>query len=498
MNNQSSHNPDILSCLANLSNDEVFTPPTIANQILDLLPSEFWSNSKITFLDPFSKSGVFLREIAKRLIIGLESEFPDLKERIFHIYNKQIFAIALTELTSLISKRTLYCSKNVTSKHSQFITDKRDGNIRYTNIDHTWKNQKCIFCGASEKNYNRDTDLESYAYEFIHTSQPEKFFPMKFDVIIGNPPYQLSDGGFGTSAIPIYDKFVNQAIKLSPRYLSMIIPARWFSGGKGLDDFRAQMLSDRRIRVIHDFPDATDVFPGVQIKGGICYFLWCRDDKGDCNIISHAGGSIKSEEVRPLLEKNSETFIRFNEAVPILKKVQSFDEISISNNVSSAKPFGLRTFFKGEVKPFKNSVKLYQNGGVGYVSEKTLTKNIELINKYKVFVPRAGSGSDSFPHSILGKPFIGEPGSASTETYIVAASFNNLLEAENFMSYLKTRFFRFLVLLNKPTQDAPRRVYKYVPMQDFQEFWDDQKLYRKYQINEKEIKFINELIREME
>lgn len=498
MNNQSSHNPDILSCLANLSNDEVFTPPTIANQILDLLPSEFWSNSKITFLDPFSKSGVFLREIAKRLIIGLESEFPDLKKRIFHIYNKQIFAIALTELTSLISKRTLYCSKNVNSKHSQFLTVKRDGNIRYKNIDHTWKNQKCIFCGASEKNYNRDTDLESYAYEFIHTSQPEKIFPMKFDVIIGNPPYQLSDGGFGTSAIPIYDKFVNQAIKLSPRYLSMIIPARWFSGGKGLDDFRAQMLSDRRIRVIHDFPDATDVFPGVQIKGGICYFLWCRDDKGDCNIISHSGGSIKSEEVRPLLEKNSETFIRFNEAVPILKKVQSFDEISISNNVSSAKPFGLRTFFKGEVKPFMNSVKLYQNGGVGYVSEKTLTKNIELINKYKVFVPRAGSGSDSFPHSILGKPFIGEPGSASTETYIVAASFNNLLEAENFMSYLKTRFFRFLVLLNKPTQDAPRRVYKYVPMQDFQEFWDDQKLYTKYQINEKEIKFINELIREME
>ena len=232
-------------------------------------------------------------------------------------------------------------------------------------------------------------------------------------------------------------------------------------------------------------------------KGGICYFLWCRDDKVIV-ILFLILGSIKSEEVRPLLEKNSVTFIRFNEAVPILLKVQSFDEISLSIYVSSAKPFGLRTFFKGEVKPFKNSVKLYQNGGVGYVSEKTLTKNIELINKYKVFVPRAGSGSDSFPHSILGKPFIGEPGSASTETYIVAASFNNLLEAENFMSYLKTRFFRFLVLLNKPTQDAPRRVYKYVPMQDFQEFWDDQKLYRKYQIDEKEIKFINELIREME
>ena len=498
MINSKNHNPDILSCLANLSNDEVFTPPDVANRILDLFPKEFWSNPKISFLDPFSKSGVFLREIAKRLIAGLEKEFPNLDERINHIYQNQVFGIALTELTALITKRTLYCSKSAASKYSQFLTKNINGNIRYNNVKHTWKNGRCIFCSASEKNYNRETDLETYAYEFIHTSRPNQLFPMKFDVILGNPPYQLSDGGYGTSALPIYDKFVDQAIKLNPRYLSMIIPARWFSGGKGLDEFREKMLSDKRLRIIHDFPDATDVFPGVQIKGGICYFLWSRDDRGDCLVVSHAGGSIKSQQIRPLLEKNSETFIRFNEAVPILKKVQSFNELSIEKNVSSRKPFGLETVFKGETLKFKNSIKLYQNGGVGYVKENVLTKNIFMIDKYKVFVPRAGSGSDSFPHSILGKPFIGEPGSASTETYIVVAYFETFQEAKNFLSYLKTKFFRFLVLLNKPTQDAPRRVYKHVPTQDFSQSWNDQKLQKKYNLSNEEISFVNELIREME
>ncbi len=491
------YNPDILSCLANLSNDEVFTPPSVANKILDMFPSYIWSKKETTFLDPFSKSGVFLREIIKRLNIGLKDEIPNIEERLNHIFSKQVYGIALTELTSLIIKRTIYCSKSATSKYSHFQTSNADGNIRYNNIKHTWSKGKCFFCGASEVNYERDESLETYAYEFIHTKEPNNFFKMKFDVIVGNPPYQLSDGGFGTSATPIYDKFVTQAKKLNPKFLAMVIPARWFQGGKGLDDFRSKMLNDNRIRIIHDFPDATDVFPGVQIKGGICYFLWSRDDKGECEVVSYSSGKVISKLKRNLLEKDADTFIRFNEAIPILNKVRSLQEESMSLQVSSSKPFGLRTNFRGEKEPNDGFIKLYQNGGIGYVHPDKIVKNKDLLPFYKVFIPPLGSGSDSFPHMILGKPFIGEPGSACTETYLITGLFESKIEAENCISYLKTKFLRFLVLLNKPAQHATSKVYKYVPKQDFKQTWNDEKLFKKYNINLEEDSFIKSLVREM-
>lgn len=496
---KSNYNPDVLSCLANLSNDEVFTPPSLVNQILDTLPDDLWKNKDAKFLDPVSKSGVFLREIARRLITSLENKIPDLQERIDHIYKNQLYGISITELTSLLSRRSLYCSKSANGKYAiGRVFDDEQGNIIFNRTKHKWVSGKCTSCNANKSEYDRGDLLETHAYEFIHTNEPNKLFSkMKFDVIIGNPPYQLSDGGFGTSATPIYHKFVEQAKKLNPRYMSMIIPARWYSGGKGLNTFRDSMLKDKSIRQIVDYPEAIDCFPGVQIKGGVCFFLWDRDNKGDCKVSTSSKGEITSEMTRPLLEEGCKTFIRYNEAISILKKVQRQKESSLAQQIRSSKPFGLRTFIKGKSKPFTDSVALYQNGGIGYVEMNDLKSGQEMVNKWKVLVPALGSGSDSFPHPILGKPFVVGPNTACTETYIVTGVFNNAKEAEHLVEYLCTRFLRFLVLLKKNTQHATSKVYEFVPTQSFNEDWTDEKLYKKYSLTTVEISFIESLIRPM-
>jgi len=496
---QTSYNPDVLSCLANLSNDEVFTSPKLANEILDLLPKEIWKNKNATFLDPVCKSGVFLREIAKRLLEGLKEEIPNVKKRIEHIYGKQLFGIGITELTSLLSRRSLYCSKTANGKYSVLGSfDNEQGSIFFEKTKHDWQNGRCSFCGASQSEYQREEGLETHAYQFIHNKIPNKINNMKFDVIIGNPPYQLSDsGGSGTSAIPIYQKFIQQAKKLDPRFLCMITPSRWFSGGKGLDEFRDEMLHDDRMRQIHDFIDASECFPGVQIKGGVSYFLWDRDNRGDCLVITHHGGNVNKSVERPLLEKGNDIFIRYNEAIPIYHKVSSLKEVTMESIISTRRPFGLSSNFRGKTKSVPSSIKIFQNGGFGYVIQKDITANQDFINKWKIFIPFLGSGSDSFPHTILGKPFVGEPGTACTETYLVVGPFKSRKECENVISYISTRFFRFFVLLRKPSQNATRKVYSFVPMQDFSETWTDEKLYKKYKLTKEEIEFIESMIRPM-
>ena len=497
------YNPDVLSCLANLSNDEVFAPPEIANRMLDLLPKEIWSDSKVKFLDPFCKSGVFLREITKRLLDGLSEEIPDMQERLDHILHYQVYGMAITELTSLVSRRSLYCSKEASSEYSISRFDEAAGNIAFHEIQHTWNEStgKCIYCGASRDVYERGEDKESHAYQFIHTDNPKELFNnMKFDVIIGNPPYQLNDGGGRDSAaIPLYDKFVQKAKQLAPHFLIMIIPARWYTGGRGLDDFRDNMISDTRLKVIHDYPETDDCFPGLNIRGGVCYFLWDSLYHGDCTIINHIKGKM-IEMKRPLKEANIPLLIRYNQSISIMKKVLKFKEVSLGKYVSTSKPFGMRSNFSDftSIQTEMHSVKLYRFGENGYVAKKIIVKNEKLIDRYKVLVSKASPGGDEYPHSIVSQPIVSEPNSVCTETYLVIKDVDSRIEAENLVSYIKTRFFRFMMSLVKNTQNISKASYTFVPLQDFSHPWTDEMLYRKYKLSSDEIAFIESMIRPME
>lgn len=499
---------DVLSCLANLSNDEIFTSPDLVNKMLDMLPQELFSDPNTRFLDPACKTGVFLREITKRLIVGLEPIYPDLQERIDHILHEQVFGIAITELTSLLSRRSLYCSKYPNGKYSISHFDNPEGNVRFRKIKHTWEGNQCKYCGASKTEYDRSADKETHAYEFIHNISLKEAFKMGFfDVIISNCPYQLNDGGGnGASAKPIYHLFVEQAKKLQPRYMSMIIPSRWFTGGKGLDKFRAEMLNDKSLRVIHDFPNAGDCFAGVSIKGGVCYFLWDREHKGDCSVYTHNGDKVSGPSVRPLLEDGIDTFIRYNEAVDILRKVNGFKEGSFMDLVSARMPFGFPNTFKGyKEKTEKDDLIIYVSGNdreirgtTAFVPRNLVVKGQEYIGKHKVYISKAGSGSDEFPHPILTKPFYGEPYSVCNESYLVIGPFSSERECHNVMTYISTKFFRFMVLLKKNSQNAAKGVYQFVPMQDFSKQWTDEELYKKYNITPKEQDLINSMIKPME
>ena len=523
-------NPDVLTCIANLSNDEVFTPPEFANRMLDTLAEAWaanhggkniWADPTVTFLDPCTKSGVFLREITSRLNQGLEKAMPDRQQRVDHILTKQVFGIGITQITALLARRSVYCSKHANGQHSiakSFASD--DGNIWFKRTEHTWVENKCIFCGAPKAILDRGQERENYAYAFIHTDNIKTRITelfggnMQFDVIIGNPPYQMDDGGFGASAVPIYNKFVEQAKALEPRYLTMVIPSRWLFGGRGLDNFRKVMLGDNRVRKLFDYPDSRVIFPSVDVAGGICYFVWDRDNPGECRVVEFEHGQEPSEAVRPLLENGAEVFIRSNRAIPILRKVMAVEtgtqslalpeEKSFERQVSSQKPFGLRTFFRGtEKRSSKNEVLVIQSGGRGWTSRSEITAGEDLIDKWKVFTSKsssehAGQVDKNGQRRVLSLSGVIPPGSVVTETYILLGAYDTEQEARNCFSYVVTRFFRFLIAVRSSAQDLARSTYSFVPLQDFSKAWADKMLYKKYGLTDHEIAYIERLIRPME
>jgi len=500
--NKLNYNPDVLSCLANLSNDEVFTPPQLANQMLDMLPQELFRSPDTKFLDPCAKSGVFLREIAKRLIDGLATEITDLQERIDHIMHHQLYGMSITRLTSLMSRRSLYCSKDASGKYSLSHFDTEDGNIRYADIKHDWQNGKCRYCGASQEVYDRGDGLESHAYEFIHTDNPNELYNnMTFDVIIGNPPYQLNIGVEKENyAIPLYHKFIQQAKKLRPRYLTMIIPSRWFTGGRGLDDFRLEMLNDNRIKYIKDFVDSKDVFPGVDVSGGINFFLWASDYNGLCEYVNVVNG-IETTSIRKLNEYK--VFPRYNQSLSLIKKVKLIGESNLSPMVSTQTPFGFITTYRGKDNYFDGSIKLYSSGGITYVGKKDVSRHQEWIEKYKVVFSKAtcehaGTPDKTGRYRVFSTMRILEPNEVCTQSYLVGGVFEKRNNAENYMSYLKTAFVRALMLPTLSSQDISADKFQFVPLQDFSKPWTDEELYKKYDLSEEEIQFIESMIRPME
>lgn len=525
--NSTIHTPDVLSCLANLSNDEVFTPPEIVNQMLDMLPQELFKSPDTKFLDPACKTGVFLREIAKRLLVGLEDEIPDLQERIDHIFHKQLYGIAITELTSLLARRSLYCSKYPNGQYSISHFSDAEGNIRYRRMKHTWgKDKKCIYCGTSQEGElgenARGEAMETHAYEWIHTEKPEDIYKMKFDVIISNPPYQLSfgiQGANSSNAKSIYNLFIEKAIKLNPRYITMIVPSRWMTKtAQGIpEQWVDSMLVANKFSVVHDFENVNDCFPGISLTGGVNYFLWDKSYEGKCHYYYHTAQNNEIIERFDYLDsKNAGIVVRNPKSYSILSKIEAKEGLyyldvdkNFSGLVSPKHFFDDSTYLTSNWTGYSDkqdstySIKYYLNvdreRSYRWISDAQLPKNKDTKDLYKVYIPAANGSEDI----VLGKPFIGEPNSVCSQTFLVIgydASKHNFTEqqCENIIKYIQTKFFRYLVSIKKKTQNGPRGVYQFVPMQDFSKAWTDEELYAKYELSNDEIQLIEETIRPMD
>lgn len=544
---------DILTLFEQLNSHEVFTPPRVARDMLALLPKDIWCDPSIRILDPCVKSGVFLREALYLLIDGLagkgkhvghdgiEYDLNDGQQRMNHILKNMLFGIATSELTGYISRRTLYGVMEAnTDKQTALIDafEKSKSHKKWTEeekvrflvrnhfneyYDHGlfntpdyagFEHEGNIFYPAAEVNKKVDDSdafiIEDTYYPFIEEQvnhgkiQQIKDGQMKFDVVIGNPPYQINDGGgVGSSAVPIYHKFILSAKELKPKFVSMIVPSRWMAGGRGLDQFRDDMLKDKRIRVLHDIVSSKDCFPGVDIKGGVCYFLWERNYSGNCEVVTHENGN-KEVMTRPLLEDGVSTFLRHHKAISIFRKVKSLNEPTFSEMVSSNDPFGFDVREKGSYKRVKpdfcsasgGTIPIYFNGWrqaeKRHIPMDSVRKNHEWLGKRKIFIPKAWGNGD--PKSDVLTPLIVDGDACCTETYLVVGPFDDAVTQISVESYIKTKFFHFMVSMIKNTQNTMKKAYEMVPCQDFSQSINDDYLFEKYSLSKDEIQFIENLI----
>lgn len=505
------HVPDILDCLAQLSNDEVPTPPKLARAMLDLLPGEVWGKVDYTWMDPFCKSGIFLRESAARLLEGLSDQIPDFEERRQHIYRDILWGTSITEMTGKIARRSLYCSRDASGPASVVKFSRAEGNLPFVRAEHTFPKKKdgtvtggCTVCGAP-LDLERGEGRENYAYSLIHGAYPiEEMKDMKFDVIVGNPPYQIGTEGHGVTASTIYHLFVQRAIDLDPRYIVMITPFRWFTGGKGLDEFRDRMINDRRIRTLVDNPKIFDCFPGVKIRGGVSYFLWDRAHSGDCNFSTRVDGVTRSTMKRDLRE-GAGVLVRDNKALSVIRKVDAGPvKERVEQTSSVTKPFGLtmRSNYPGSVpEPFEGAIPLIYGNRIGYSRVDQIQRNHPWIDRWKVLLPMASSGDTPIDGDgnivdvVPGEPIAVAPGSACTQTYFIPGMFETRGETENFAHYLATKFVRFLVLQRKTTQHVTPDRFRFVPMLDMTRRWTDQDLYKYYALDEGESAHIEATIK---
>lgn len=500
--------PDILEVISDLSNDEVFTPPSVAKQMLDLLPADVWKNSSLRWIDPFTKTGVFLREITKRLLVGLKEEIPDEQQRLEHILRNMVFGVAITELTSLMSRRSLYCSKWANSEKSVVKFPSKQGNLIYQRVEHEFFRGRCSECGGASEEFSVDASRENFAYALLHQEGRraiEREIGLKFDIIVGNPPYQMDADEAGQNINAIYNLFVEQAMALEPSHICMIIPSRWMAGGKRLDDFRDKMLKDQRFVSLVDYPNANELFPSVEIKGGVSYFLWSKTHQGACEVSSVRDGVRVGPIARDLGE--FDVFVRDSKALPILKKVLSAHQGPFLDSLTSTRdPFGpalssnLRAF-RAEEDRLTADIKCHISQGgkrrLVFIDPKLVTKNSTLVDVWKVLIPKAGSdGGQKLPDVVIGKPLVAEPGEVCSMTYLVVGPVGDSLQAENLKSYLETKFARFLVSLRKISQNTTSSTYGWVPVLEWTQTWSDEELFDLFAISEDEVEYINSVVKE--
>jgi site-specific DNA-methyltransferase (adenine-specific) len=495
--------PDVLEVIANLSSNEVFTPPRVANNVLDLLPESVWKDPNLRWLDPGAKTGVFPREITKRLMVGLADEIPDESARLQHILGDMVFAFAITDMTAMMTRRSLYCSKDASSEIAASPLPTPEGNVWHQRIEHSYDAKgRCAECGGTKAQLEL-AGRDNFAYGFIHAEGRKQIIKetnMKFDVIVGNPPYQMTGGGGGINDTAIYQYFVEMAIELNPRYVSFIIPSRWMSSGRGLEKFRNNMLNDTRIRTIVDYPVTEELFPGIQNEGGVCYFLWDSDWRGPCSFTLVRDGVRQGPSSRIL--SNFDVLVRDSQALPILEKVRGKTSTFVNSIASADTPFGLASNYQAWKSSGTQSYTLRLYHLVGgkrtwsYVSRKAVAKNEKIINKWKVYVPLARGGK-TIPDQVIGDPEIGGPNTVCSQTFRYIGPFESKAEASSFESYLRTRFFRFLASLRKNSQNTYPDTYAWIPIQTWDRTWTDAELYKKYGITKDEQDYIATMVKEM-